>query len=321
MSEGQILLIEDDDAIRLLLKFQLEAAGYDVRAAVDGREGIRMLEEFVPDLVMTDLMMPEVDGHDVCRRVKSHFRTSHVPVVLLTARSDMPTRVESLDHGANDYMTKPYDRTEMLLRIRNLINWSRAQREANPLTGLPGNISIDREMQRRLTSNEPFLFLYIDIDNFKSYNDCYGYQRGDDAIRLLGRILVDEVTRHGNPTDFVGHVGGDDFVVISEPSALGPLTGAILTRFDTEAPLLYHEADRTAGYVEVANRRGEPERFPLMSLTIAAVPSERYELSHTAELNDLAAELKRFGKSQKGSIVVHERRGASDRQPRTGTEG
>lgn len=321
MSEGQILLIEDDDAIRLLLKFQLEAAGYGVHAAADGREGIRLLEEFVPDLVMTDLMMPDVDGHAVCRRVKSHFRTSHVPVVMLTARADMPTRVESLDYGANDYMTKPYDRTEMLLRIRNLINWSRAQREANPLTGLPGNISIEREMQRRLTSGEAFLFLYIDIDNFKSYNDSYGYQRGDDAIRLLGRILVDEVTRHGNPTDFVGHVGGDDFVVISAPSALGPLTGAILARFDAEAPQLYSEMDRAAGYVEVANRRGDPERFPLMSLTIAAVPSDRYDVTHTAELNDLAAELKRFGKSQKGSVVVHERRGGAPRESRTGTEG
>ncbi|TPW17518.1 MAG: response regulator receiver modulated diguanylate cyclase, partial [bacterium] len=160
LPEKQILIIEDDDAIRQLLKFQLEMAGYDVVAAEDGQTGLATLADRVPALIMTDLMMPGMDGHEVCRRVKSHFRTAHVPVVMLSARADLPTRVESLDHGANDYMTKPYERAEMLLRVRNLINWSRSQREANPLSGLPGNVAIERETTRRMTSGEPFLFLY-----------------------------------------------------------------------------------------------------------------------------------------------------------------
>ncbi|HEX7880047.1 MAG TPA: response regulator [Candidatus Eisenbacteria bacterium] len=321
MSDGRILIIEDDDAIRTLLKFQLEAAGYDVVAAEHGQAGLATLVDRVPDLIMTDLMMPEMDGQEVCRRVKSHFRTAHVPIVMLTARADLPTRVESLDHGANDYLTKPYDRAEMLLRVRNLINWSRSQREANPLSGLPGNVAIERETMRRMNSGAPFLFLYLDIDNFKAFNDAYGYQHGDEAIKLVGTLLVDEVTRHGQPTDFVGHVGGDDFVVLTVPEALGPMTTAILERFDAEARLLYSEEHRATGCIEVPNRRGEMEKFPIMTLTIAAVPSQRYQVNHSAQLNDLAVELKRYGKSQKGSVVVHERRGIGQTRERTGTDG
>lgn len=320
MSTGHILIIEDDDAIRQLLKLQLEMAGYDVVAAEDGQAGLSTLTSWVPDLIMTDLMMPGMDGHEVCRRIKSHFRTSHVPVIMLTARADMPTRVESLDHGANDYLTKPYDRAEMLLRIRNLINWSQSQREANPLSGLPGNAAIERETSRRMSSGEPFLFLYLDIDNFKAFNDVYGYQHGDEAIRLVANILVEEVIRNGQPTDFVGHVGGDDFVTLTVPESLGPMTGAILDRFDQEIRTLYSEKDRTVGYIEVSNRRGEMEQFPLMTLTIAAVPSQRYQIHHSAQLNDLAVELKRFGKSLKGSVVVHERRGPPVPHTRTGTD-
>jgi PleD family two-component response regulator len=321
MSDGRILIIEDDDAIRQLLKFQLEAAGYDVTAAEHGQAGLATLAERVPDLIMTDLMMPEMDGQEVCRRVKSHFRTAHVPVVMLTARADLPTRVESLDYGANDYLTKPYERAEMLLRVRNLINWSRSQREANPLSGLPGNVAIERETMRRMNSGAPFLFLYLDIDNFKAFNDAYGYQHGDEAIKLVGTLLVDEVTRHGQPSDFVGHVGGDDFVVLTVPESLGPMTTAILERFDAEARLLYSDQHRGAGFIEVPNRRGEMEKFPLMTLTIAAVPSQRYQVNHSAQLNDLAVELKRYGKSLKGSVVVHERRGLSHPRERTGTDG
>ena len=321
LPEKQILIIEDDDAIRQLLKFQLEMAGYDVVAAEDGQTGLATLADRVPALIMTDLMMPGMDGHEVCRRVKSHFRTAHVPVVMLSARADLPTRVESLDHGANDYMTKPYERAEMLLRVRNLINWSRSQREANPLSGLPGNVAIERETTRRMTSGEPFLFLYLDIDNFKAFNDAYGYQHGDEAIRLVGTLLVDEVTRHGQPTDFVGHVGGDDFVALTVPESLGPMTTAILERFDREARNLYSEKDQAAGFIEIPNRRGEMEQFPLMTLTIAAVESQRYQVHHSAQLNDLAVELKRVGKSRKGSVVVHERRGQPATQLRDGTDG
>lgn len=321
MSQGLILIIEDDPGIRTLLKFQLETGGYAVLEAEDGRQGLAVLDRAMPDLVITDLMMPELDGHEVCRHIKSHFRTGHIPVIMLTARADMPSRVESLGDGANDYLTKPYDRTEMLLRVRNLINWSRTQREANPLTGLPGNVAIEKEVTRRLAAGQPFLFLYVDIDNFKAFNDSYGYARGDDVIRLLSQIIADAVSRFGHGDAFVGHVGGDDFVVMTTPEVMQPVTRAIITTFDRVSREYYSEDHRRAGQVQVANRHGQLDTFPLMSLTIAAVPSDRYQIGHSAQLNDLATELKRYGKSLPGSVVVHERRGQFKPMIRSGTDG
>jgi CheY-like chemotaxis protein len=321
-TEGRIVVIEDDESIRQVIRIQLQAAGYDVRAAADGRTGLELIREAPPDLVITDLMMPMMDGHEVCRQIKGHFRTSHIPVIMLTAKSDMPAKVKAFDFGANDFLVKPYEREEMLLRVRNLLAWSRSQREANPLTGLPGNVAIEKEVMGRLNEAEPFLFLYIDIDNFKAYNDHYGYQKGDLAIRLLARLIVEVVDGLGNDKDFVGHVGGDDFVVLTIPEALTSLSDELIRRFDLEVTDLFSPEDRDRGYLKVLNRRGEMEQFALMSLTIAAVPSNKYRIGHLAQLNDLASELKRYGKSLKGSVVVHERRGDGALEaPRNGTDG
>jgi len=320
MSEVKVLVIEDESSIRQILKIQLEAAGYSVTAAGSGEEGLERLAADPPDLVLTDLMMPGMDGHEVCRRIKTHFRTAHIPVIMLTAKSDIGAKVQALDFGANDYITKPYERQEMLLRVRNLLSWSRSQREANPLTGLPGNVAIEKEITRRLEAPDPFLFLYVDLDNFKAYNDYYGYQKGDVAIRLLARILTEVIMEHGCPSDFVGHVGGDDFVVITTPDRTEDVGGIMTRRWDAESKGLFTADDLDAGFLRVRNRRGEMESFALMTLTVAAVPSSKYKISHLAQLNDLASELKRFGKSLKGSVVVYERRGDSGPILKTGTE-
>lgn len=321
MTPRRILIIEDDACIRQVLKFQLEAEGYEVALAGDGPSGLQSMRENLPDLVITDLMMPGMDGHEVCRSIKAHFRSSHVPVIMLTAKSDLPSKVHALDCGANDFLTKPYERDEMLLRVRNILNWSSSQREANPLTGLPGNVAIEREVVRRLAQPAPFLFLYLDIDNFKAYNDHYGYLRGDEAIRMLGRILVDVVLEHGDGSDFVGHVGGDDFVVITSPEAMSTVPQKIVDRFDREVADLFTPLDKKAGSIRVLNRRGEMEQFALMSLTIAAVLTSKYRIAHIGQLNDIASELKRYGKTQRGSIVVCERRGEGAEASQTGTDG
>lgn len=320
MTLARVLVIEDDLLIQQVLRFQLEAAGYSVRTADNGALGLELIEAEPPDLVLTDLMMPVMDGHEVCRRLRQDFRTAQIPVILLTAKAESTDKVMAFDLGANDYLVKPHNREEMLLRVRNLLNWSRIQREANPLTGLPGNLAIEKEVLKRLDSREPFVFLYIDADNFKAYNDYYGYQRGDDAIRLMARIISDVVNKHGTPTDFVGHVGGDDFVAITQPDRLTYVGAELTARFDREIAPIYRPEDRKHGYIRVLNRRGVEEEFPLMSLTVAAIPSSRYHITHLAQLNDLASELKQYGKTQQGSIVVSERRNDAAAPDRTGTD-
>jgi len=308
----KILIAEDEMNLREVLRFQLSTAGYEVVEAEDGAQAIDRAREFMPDLILLDVMMPNVDGFAVVREVRRSFLTRHIPIIMLTARTQLEDRLAGFDDGANDYIMKPWDYRELKARVRNALAWSQQQRAASPLTGLPGNLSIEEELRQRLESGKPFALLQIDIDHFKSFNDHYGYARGDDAIRSVARILVDQVQRHGGSEDFVGHIGGDDFVVITPPDRAESVAEDIVADFDQSTPDLYDEVDRVRGYVEVGNRKHVIERFPLMSLTIALVNTERIPVTHRAHLSDIAHELKAHGKGIQGSVVVGERRGRDD---------
>jgi diguanylate cyclase (GGDEF)-like protein len=307
----RILIVEDEESLRTILKLQLEREGYEVLTAGDGVEGLESALHERPDLIVLDWMMPRMDGQEVCYRVKTNFVTSHIPVIMLTARFELKDRLKSLSDGANDYITKPYEVEELLVRVRNLLMWSRTQREANPLTCLPGNASIEKEFQDRLQNGESFAFLYLDLDNFKAFNDYYGYRRGDEAIRHLAVLLVKAVEEKGSPGDFVGHVGGDDFVIIANPDAMQPVAEAVIEEYDRSVPILYDPADRKRGYIEVSDRRGRLRRFPLMTITIAGVTNEGRHLRHVGKICDIAAELRKLGKREEESVVVWERRSES----------
>ncbi len=312
MAKARILIAEDEPDLRQVLRLQLELEGYEVIEATDGREAVALAQSDAPDLLLLDVMMPMMDGHEVCRQLRVSFSTRHIPIVMLTARTEMTSKVQGLEGGANDYVTKPWNRDELLLRVRNVLDWSQQQRAASPLTGLPGNHSINDEIRMRLARNTPFALLQVDVDHFKAFNDYYGYARGDQAIQMLARILTEAVQRRGGAEGFVGHIGGDDFVVLTLPEDAEVLGEEILEWFNTAARELYDEEDRERGHVEVLNRRHVVERFPLMSLTIALVSTDRVPVTHLAELIDIAQELKAHGKGIPGSVLVGERRRRSD---------
>jgi len=312
VEQPKILIAEDEPHLREVLALQLSTAGYDVIQAPDGQTALTRAVDVLPDLVLLDIMMPQMDGYETCRRLRASFVTRHIPIIMLTAKSEVGDRIAGLEEGANDYVTKPWQTKELLLRIRNALAWSKQQRSASPLTGLPGNASINEELQRRLKSGEPFAMLQIDVDYFKSFNDRYGYNRGDEAIRLVARILVDVTQRRGSGKDFVGHIGGDDFIVVTTPDASKAIAEEIIAFFNESAPKLYDPGDAAKGFVEVMNRRHVPDRFPLMSLTIAMVSTDRIPVQHLVQLGDIAQELKAHGKGIPGSVVVGERRKPSD---------
>ena len=307
MSAPRILVAEDEHHLREVLRFQLEAAGFEVVAAEDGQQAVDFALEKLPDVILCDVMMPHLDGFEVTRRLRAAYATRHIPIILLTAKAEADDKVTGLQGGANDYVTKPWQHRELVLRIRNVLEWSRQQRSASPLTGLPGNLTINEEVESRLTKGEPFAFLQIDIDFFKAFNDRYGYARGDQAIQSVARILVDVVQRHGEGS-FVGHIGGDDFVVLARPEVAEAIGNEILATFDKTVIEFYDPVDRERGHVEVHNRRHVLERFPLMSLTIGLVRTDRAPVSHLAQLTDIAQELKAHGKSMAGSVLITERR-------------
>ena len=316
MANQRILIADDEPDIRLVLRTRLELEGFAVIEARDGAEAVRVAQTETPDLIVLDVMMPEMDGVEVCNRLRASFNTRNIPVIMLTARASRDDKIAGLTKGANDYITKPFDLNELTQRVRNTLDWSRQQRSASPLTGLPGNHSINDEIRRRLADQRSFALLQIDIDHFKAFNDYYGYGRGDEAIQLLARILSETLSRRGGEDGFVGHIGGDDFVVLSSCDAAESIGEEIIEAFNKAAMELYDEEDRSRGHVDVLNRRHVVERFPLMSLTIALVSTDRVPVTHLAQLIDIAQELKAHGKGIPGSVMVGERRRRQD--PPTG---
>ena len=308
VSTPRILITEDEPNLREILRLQLENAGYDVLEACDGLQALDVAQRELPDLVLLDVMMPLMDGYETCRRLRGQFATRNIPIIMLTAKSSPDDKVLGLEGGANDYVTKPWAVRELMLRVRNVLEWSAQQRSASPLTGLPGNATIGDEIARRLDARQPFTLLQLDIDHFKAFNDLYGYSRGDVAIRTLAHVLVDSAQQFGGASSFVGHIGGDDFIVVTTPEFAEDLGENIIAEFDRQVLALYDPADRERGCVEVRNRQHQLDRFPLMSITIAMVSTERMPVSHAAQLLDIAQELKAHGKGIAGSVLVGERR-------------
>jgi len=221
-----------------------------VLEARDGAEAVHMAQTESPDLIVLDVMMPEMDGVEVCNRLRASFTTRNIPVIMLTARAGKDDRMSGLGKGANDYITKPFDLGELAQRVRNTLDWSRQQRSASPLTGLPGNHSINDEIRHRLNAAEPFALLQIDIDHFKAFNDRYGHLQGDACLRQIAHSLVATVRRAG---DIVARYGGEEFaVVLPGTTQVGAVRVAEQLRAVIESQRLPNDASPTAPYVTIS---------------------------------------------------------------------
>ncbi len=308
-SREKVLVGEDEPNIREIINFNLENWGYEIIQATDGETALAMAEEYSPDLILLDLMIPKVDGIEVCRRLKGGFWTSRIPIIMLTARKEVKDKVRGMEAGADDYITKPFSREELEARVKMVLSRTKSQRERNPLTGLPGQIAVQGHVEALLAEGNPFALLYLDLDGFKAFNDYYGYTRGDDVIKLLAEVMIDTVGRKGAPADFVGHIGGDDFTVVCGPERAKELADTIVAEFENEVPSLFAPEDVARGYIVIIDRQGENRKQPCMiHITVAAVPNDSGQYSSYVEMVDVATELKKYGKTKKGSVVVFDRR-------------
>ena len=306
----RVLIADDDEDIRAFLDLTLGLAGFEVVQARDGVEALEFVHAYSPDVVVLDVMMPRMDGFETLRRLRDDARTSHIPVLVLTAKAQRKDTIEGLDSGADDYVTKPFDADELLARIRSALRRAEQQRTRNPLTGLPGNESILNELSDRIRTCQPFALLYVDLDQFKPFNDHYGFLRGDEALRALANLLRSVQNEAHDPNAFVGHVGGDDFVLIVDPALADVLAATICDLFDELAPSFYDHDDAAAGSIEVADRRGVVQRFGLLSLSIGIASSSLREFAHQGEAVGAATEMKRYAKSRGhgGSNYAFDRR-------------
>ena len=272
-----MLFIEDSPTLAQLLEISLVQAGYQVVRASSGEEGLELARAEVPDLLLCDVMLPGIDGFEVVRVLRHELGTANMSIIMLTAMANV---MEGLDAGADDYVLKPYDHRELLARVRSVLRRAKAMRALSPLTGLPGNTRIQEELEHAIQEERQFALLYADLDNFKAYNDHYGFARGDDILRLAARTLHGAVQAIARPDSFVGHVGGDDFVAITPEEAAKAVVEDLIERFDLEVPSLDDprtasgagSRSRTAaaswnGSPWSRSRSGSPRRPPAGSAT------------------------------------------------------
>jgi diguanylate cyclase (GGDEF)-like protein len=303
-----ILVVEDDDSVREIIKFSLELAGYQVIAVGDSTSALEQAAAVKPDLILLDLMIPIQDGYEVCRQLKNGFLTGQIPIVILTAKRDMKDKVAGMEAGADDYITKPFNRTELLARVKMVLLRTAQHRESNPLTGLPGSITIERRASELLTKGERFAVMVIDVDNFKPYNDNYGYSQGDVAIQLLAEIITDIASDYGEGV-FVGHIGGDDFIVFSAAEHAKEIGDRIIKTYEEKSEMLFNAEDLARGYYISKTRAGEEKRYPcVFTVTIAVAVNTDARYSNYLQMIDVATELKKYGKTIEGSKVVVDRR-------------
>ncbi|HEX2173335.1 MAG TPA: response regulator [Dehalococcoidia bacterium] len=302
-----ILLVEDDELTRQAFEEALHEAGFETALAASGAEGLRRLAAQPVDLIIADVMMPDMDGFELCRRVSRDPQFGHIPILLLSARTSLSDRLAGIRGGADDYLTKPIDIEELIARLSMHLRRSSREQQLNPLTRLPGNLAIEQALRARLMADEAFAVGYVDLDHFKAYNDRYGFHAGDELIRFTGRLLATVIAPY-RAGGFVGHIGGDDFMVVAGPEAIRPICEEIIRRFDAEVAAYYTPEDRSRGYIQSVDRSGRERTFPLATISIGVVICEPGAHSHLAEIAQIASEAKSFAKQHPGSTYHVDRR-------------
>ena len=300
-----ILIADDDPAIVRLVEINLSLEGFDVLTASNGEEALHLVQERMPALVLLDIMMPKLDGYEVCERIRADGRTRHINVIMLTAKSLSADKIVGLTAGADDYVLKPFDPMELVARVRSTLRRSREMRAISPLTGLPGNIQIEDEIRHRHAAGEQIAVCYADLDNFKGYNDGYGFLQGDRAIAYTAEILRE--VAESFPGSFLGHVGGDDFVVVVGTDDAEAACQKAIELFDSGVAALYEPEDAKRGYVMVEDRRGRLMRYPILTLSVGVGLNEE-GIRDYREIVDAATEMKSFAKRQAGSVYAIDRR-------------
>ena len=308
---GDLILVADNEPdIQAFVKVNLELEGFEVVLAKDGEEALARATAVRPALVLLDVMMPGLDGFEVCRRLRADVRTSAIPVIILTAKSMTVDKVVGLTAGADDYVLKPFDPMELIARVRTTLRRDRERRAASPLTGLPGNHVIERELARRHSDKEPVALVYADLNDFKAFNDHYGFLRGDEVIRMTAEVLQDAVAQAGDGA-FVGHIGGDDFMLACDPEQVLEVCKRVLADFDRRIAEHYDPSDWERGYLEVADRQGGTNRWPTVSIALGVATTRQRSYRDHREIVATATEMKTY-------LKAHYRRSAYAIDGRTG---
>jgi len=292
MGKARLLIVEDDLDISNMLQIYFKGHNFDVDVAPRGSTALEKTRHNLPNLIVLDIMLPDIDGFEVCRILRTNIRTSHVPIIFLTQKDERSDKLAGLELGADDYITKPFDIEELKLRVQRAITRAEQQSLTDPRSGLPSGKLIEEQL-RRIIRQKNWALLDVRINNFEPFKEVYGFVAGDDVLRFTGMLANEIVDQLGTPNDFIGHAGGDNFIIITAEECAAAISQRFKARFAEEVLSHYNFIDRDQGYILATGLGGLPEKVRLMTLSIGIVTPSEYQFADIREITELAAEARR----------------------------
>ena len=303
----EISIIDDDIKLTDKLKKIFEAEKDYVFKSINS-SSIEQTMKDIPDLIIINEDTLESNVVDVCQYIRNYNENLITPIMVISSTTDKNHRLDILKNHVEYFIKSPMDDEYIYYTIRNIIRLMASNRKVSPLTGLPGNLQIQVELKKKLLKKEEFAILYFDLDNFKEYNDTYGFLKGDEVIKFTAKTILKVMHHYKLEDSFVGHIGGDDFVGIISDVDYDKLCQDIIARFDTNIKEYFNEEDIEKGYLEVANRKGIIEQFPITAISIGVVKVSPGEYTNPLEIGEVGAQVKHLAKTQTGSAYVINRR-------------
>jgi DNA-binding response OmpR family regulator len=291
MKKSKILIVEDDLDTSDMLRVYFEAQGYEVLTAAWGGDALEICQKTLPDLIIQDIRLPDIDGYEICRRLRDNLRTSQIPFIFLTEKREREDKIAGLKLGAVDYITKPFDVQELRLRVRNALRRAGYESLVNPITGLPGGRMVEEQLELLLERSE-WAILSISVNELEAFNEAYGFVAGDDVLRAVGLILNNAVEEVGTLDDFVGHPGGASFLMVTMPVKVEELRDKVVTRLMRAINYFYPIKDRELAqrYVEESSR--EETLVPLMSISVSVVISRDASFTKVQQIREALTKAK-----------------------------
>ena len=271
-------------------------------------EGLEIALKNIPSLIIVNEDSVNNEAVDICKKIKEDEDNVITPIIVITSQKDHDSKLKMLQLGVSHYIRVPVDEDYLYCTINNILNLLYANRKVSPLTGLPGNVQIRAEMKKRLLTKEEFAMMYFDLDNFKAYNDVYGFMQGDEIIKFTAKVIQKNVHTADYEDSFVGHIGGDDFIAIISDKDCEKVCQDIVTDFDNNVKKFFTDEDAKKGYLEVVNRKGIIEQFPLTAISIGVVEVKRGKFKNVLEIGEAGASVKHLAKTIPGSTYVIDRR-------------
>ncbi|MDR0646172.1 MAG: response regulator [Elusimicrobiota bacterium] len=302
-----ILIADDNEVILKSLNEIFTKIGFNVVTAKNGQQAVDLALHQHPDLIMLDYHMPEKNGFDVVEELRRYPSFTNIPIIILTSDTSKELKLQGLSRDIDDFITMSADEDEIVARVKLLIKRSLQRIDSNPLTKLPGNPSIQARIEREINSGRKFAVIYADLNNFKEYNDAYGFKSGDNILLKTADIIVKSARKFDDEA-FIGNIGGDDFVAVTKFEAAQNVAQEIVSEISKNAPQFYNEADKTKGSFTAVNRKGEKQDFPLLSISISVAHNNLKPLTSYAQVSYIASELKHFAKSWGGNYIAFDRR-------------